>query len=140
MLWVILAFISAALLGFYDVFKKESLKSNAVVPVLFLNTLFSSLIFLPFIIMSQNGGMIDSASPFYCSEWNWQEQRYVLLKSCIVLSSWLLAYFGLKHLPLTIVGPINATRPVMVLVGAMLILLSVLTCGNGQVCCWHWLA
>ena len=121
MLWVILAFISAALLGFYDVFKKESLKSNAVVPVLFLNTLFSSLIFLPFIIMSQNGGMIDSTSPFYCSEWTWQEQRYVLLKSCIVLSSWLLAYFGLKHLPLTIVGPINATRPVMVLVGAMLI-------------------
>lgn len=121
MLWVILAFISAALLGFYDVFKKESLKSNAVVPVLFLNTLFSSLIFLPFIIMSQSEGMIDSASPFYCSEWNWLEQRYVMLKSCIVLSSWLLAYFGLKHLPLTIVGPINATRPVMVLVGAMLI-------------------
>ena len=27
----------------------------------------------------------------------------------------------MKHLPLTIVGPINATRPVMVLVGAMLI-------------------
>ena len=30
-------------------------------------------------------------------------------------------YFGMKHLPLTIVGPINATRPVMTLVGAMLI-------------------
>ena len=29
--------------------------------------------------------------------------------------------FGMKHLPLTIVGPINATRPVMVLVGAMLV-------------------
>ena len=27
----------------------------------------------------------------------------------------------MKHLPITIVGPINATRPVMVLVGAMLI-------------------
>lgn len=27
----------------------------------------------------------------------------------------------MKHLPLTIVGPINATRPVMVLVGAMLV-------------------
>ena len=29
--------------------------------------------------------------------------------------------FGMKHLPLTIVGPINATRPVMVLVGALLV-------------------
>ena len=28
---------------------------------------------------------------------------------------------GMKHLPITIVGPINATRPVMVLVGAMLV-------------------
>ena len=27
----------------------------------------------------------------------------------------------MKHLPLTIVGPINATRPVMVLVGALLV-------------------
>ena len=44
-----------------------------------------------------------------------------MLKSCIVLSSWVFGYFGIKHLPLTIVGPINATRPVMTLVGAMLI-------------------
>ena len=38
-----------------------------------------------------------------------------------MLSSWVLGYFGMKHLPLTIVGPINATRPVMVLVGAFLV-------------------
>ena len=47
--------------------------------------------------------------------------KYVLLKSVIVLSSWTFGYFGMKHLPLTIVGPINATRPVMVLVGALLV-------------------
>ena len=41
-MWLILAFTSAALLGFYDVFKKKSLKDNAVIPVLFLNTLFCS--------------------------------------------------------------------------------------------------
>ena len=51
-MWLLLAFLSAALLGFYDVFKKKSLRDNAVLPVLFLNTLFSSLIFLPFILIS----------------------------------------------------------------------------------------
>ncbi|MEG0454715.1 MAG: EamA family transporter, partial [Bacteroides sp.] len=51
-MWLFFAFLSAALLGFYDVFKKKSLKDNAVLPVLFLNTLFSSLIFLPFILLS----------------------------------------------------------------------------------------
>lgn len=51
-MWLLLAFCSAALLGFYDVFKKKSLANNAVLPVLGLNTLFSSLIFLPFILIS----------------------------------------------------------------------------------------
>ena len=119
-MWIILAFLSAALLGFYDVFKKESLKGNAVIPVLLLNTLFSSLIFLPFIILSGHS-MIDEGSMFYCAPFQWEDQKYIILKSVIVLTSWLLAYFGLKHLPLTIVGPINATRPVMVLIGAMVI-------------------
>ena len=45
----------------------------------------------------------------------------VILKAFIVLSSWICGYFGLKHLPLTIVGPINATRPVLVLLGALLL-------------------
>ena len=45
----------------------------------------------------------------------------IILKAFIVLSSWLLGYFGIKHLPLTIAGPINASRPVIVLVGALII-------------------
>lgn len=51
----------------------------------------------------------------------WEVHRYVVLKSVIVLSSWMLGYFGMKNLPITIVGPINATRPVMVLVGALVV-------------------
>ena len=115
-----LAFLSATLLGFYDVFKKMALRGNAVIPVLFLNTLFCSLIFLPFILASA-GGWIEGQSLFYVPSTTWYEQKYILLKSCIVLSSWIFGYFAMKHLPITIVGPVNATRPVMVLVGAMLV-------------------
>lgn len=120
-MWLLLAFLSATLLGFYDVFKKQSLKDNAVIPVLFLNTLFSSLIFLPFILVSAFcPGTLDDTI-FHVSSAGWEVHRYVLLKSVIVLSSWMLGYFGMKNLPITIVGPINATRPVMVLVGAMIV-------------------
>ena len=119
-MWLLLAFLSATLLGFYDSFKKESLRDNAVIPVLFLNTLFASLIFLPFIILSYNTTVLDG-SIFHVASGGWEVHKYILLKSCIVLSSWLAGYFGMKHLPLTIVGPINATRPVMVLVGALLV-------------------
>ena len=121
MMWLLLAFLSAALLGFYDVFKKQSLKDNAVIPVLFLNTLFSSLIFLPFIVLSVWRPGILEDSIFYVPVAGWEVHRYVVLKSVIVLSSWILGYFGMKNLPITIVGPINATRPVMVLVGALVV-------------------
>ena len=111
--------MSAAFLGIYDSLKKKALKDNAVIPILFLNTLFSSLIFLPFILLSGMTDMLDG-SIFHVASVGWEVHKFIVLKALIVLSSWILGYFGMKHLPLTIVGPINATRPVMVLVGALL--------------------
>ena len=129
-MWLVLAFLSAALLGFYDSFKKKALQGNAVIPVLFLNTVFSSLIFAPFIVLSYSSTVLDS-SLVHVASGGWECHKYILLKSCIVLSSWLAGYFGMKHLPLTIVGPINATRPVMVLVGALLVF-------GEQLNVWQW--
>ena len=156
-MWLILAFISATFLGFYDASKKAALKNNAVLPVLFLNTVFSTLIFSPFLIDYIGGfgwfsGTLLDTAPFHCNTEVLDNQQIttsslpindersidntlninglsatvkahlmVIFKACIVLTSWICGYFGLKHIPLTIVGPINATRPVMVLVGAMLI-------------------
>ncbi|MCF0159717.1 MAG: DMT family transporter [Bacteroidaceae bacterium] len=119
-MWLGFAFLSACLLGFYDVFKKHSLRENAVIPVLFLNTLFCSLIFLPALILSSSGWLREGDMLFAPTE-GWEVQRFILLKSLIVLSSWILGYVGIKYIPITIVGPINATRPVWALLGALLI-------------------
>lgn len=119
-MWLVLAIFSAVLLGCYDSFKKEALRDNAVIPILFLNTLFCSIIFLPFILLSYTTTSLDGTI-FHVSSGGWEVHKYIVLKSCIVLSSWIFGYFGMKHLPLTIVGPINATRPVMVLIGALLV-------------------
>ena len=165
-MWLILAFVSATFLGFYDTSKKASLRENAVLPVLFLNTVFSTLIFSPFLLDYIGGfgwfsGTFldtapfgDGAVPFAgnmqhseaqlinelacrpgdaglsCNSIVSSDLHYtdsilhahllVVLKAFIVLSSWICGYFGLKHLPLTMVGPINATRPVLVLMGAVL--------------------
>lgn len=109
-MWVLLAVISALLLGVYDIFKKISVSGNNVLTVLFLNTMFGALILSPFIFDSviNNPGTLSAHAG-------------ILLKSFIVLSAWILGYFGVKHMPLTITGPINATRPVLVLAGALLI-------------------
>lgn len=140
-MWLLLAFVSATLLGFYDASKKAALKDNAVLPVLLLNTVFSTLLFSPVILDSLTGsgwfdGTILDSAPFaghlpMPADPDWADgamsghpllkaHLLVVLKSLIVLTSWIAGYFGIKHIPITIVGPINATRPILVLVGAML--------------------
>lgn len=119
-MWIALAFISAALLGFYDASKKHSLRDNAVIPVLFLNTLFCAALLTPFIIFSATGHISPDAT-FYVAPISPADHKLIIIKSAIVLSSWLLGYFAIKHLPLTIVGSVNATRPVLTIVGALLV-------------------
>lgn len=120
-MWLLLAFASAALLGFYDVTKKQALDRNAVLPVLWFNTLFSTLFFLPMILSAETGAEWFDGTLLETHAGDAQAHLLVVAKSVIVLTSWVFGYYGLKHLPITIVGPINATRPVMVLVGAMLL-------------------
>ena len=106
-MWWILAFASAAFLGGYDAAKKYSLRDNAVIPVLCCNTLLSALLFSPFLFSAGWG--------------SWTVQGYIFAKTVLVLSSWIAGYFAMKNLPLTLVGPVNATRPVLVLLGAMIL-------------------
>ncbi len=120
-MWLSLAFLSALFLGFYEICKKFSLNDNAVIPVLFLNTFFSSLLFTPLILTSFFNPDQLQGTLFFVPEVSLVTHGYIFLKSAIVLCSWIFAYFATKHLPLTIIGPIRATQPVVVLAGALLI-------------------
>ena len=120
-MWLILAFTSAIMLGFYDVAKKQALRHNAVPNILLLNTLLSSLIFLPGIISGEFSMGWFNNTIFDIGPATPRAHLLIFIKSIIVLSSWAFGYMGIKHLPITLVGPINATRPVMVLLGAMLL-------------------
>ncbi|MFZ4456978.1 MAG: EamA family transporter [Bacteroidales bacterium] len=120
-MWLSLAFLSAALLGMYDFFKKVSLEKNAVIPVLFLNTLFGSLFFVPAVIISMVSPDTLRDTILYVPPIDWNTQLYLFIKAIIVLTSWLFTYFAMKHLPITITGPIRATQPILVLLGALLI-------------------
>lgn len=113
-MWVALALVSALCLGFYDIFKKLSVRKNDVLKVLMLNTFFGALYMSPFLIAGIWHGNFGFGNTFL-------GHMQILLKSFIVLGSWMLGYFAIKHLPLTVQGPINASRPVIVLVGALFI-------------------
>lgn len=120
-MWIILAFISAILLGSYEVFKKVSLKDNAVIPVILVSILVSCLILTPFIFLSEFFPDTIKNSIYFVPRVDLHAHLLFILKAFIVLTSWLFAYFGLKHLPISLASPIKATQPMWTVVGALLI-------------------
>ena len=120
-MWVTGALLSSFLLGIYYIFQKTALKGNAVLSVLFISTAISSLLFLPLILLSKTG-VLGIENFFYVPSGNLREHLAVMLKSCIVFSSWFCGYYAIKHLSITLVGPVKASQPVLTLLGATLIL------------------
>jgi transporter family protein len=119
-MWLVLAFGSAFFLGFYDIFKKLSLNENAVIPTLFFSTVLASFIMLGFVVFSQLG-FIASSSLLFVPEIDLADHLRILLKTIIVLASWIFTFFAMKNLPLTILAPIRATGPLWTVLGAFLI-------------------
>ncbi len=120
-MWVVLAFISALCLGFYDISKKIALRDNAVVDVLTLSVIISSLLLSVPLLLSYACPAMMQQTLFYVPTMSLKGHLLTVLKSAIVLSSWIFAYISLKHLPISVVSPMQATRPMWTLIGALLI-------------------
>ncbi len=120
-MWTLLAFISALCLGFYDVSKKIALHDLPVISVLTFSILFSSAILAVPLALSTYFPETMAGTLLYVPKLDWQAHLYTLLKSVIVLSSWIFAYISLKHLPISVVSPMQATRPMWTLIGALLL-------------------
>lgn len=120
-MWLFLALLSAILLGIYDVFKKVSVRENAVFPVLLLSCATAAVVFIPVWLFSRLEPEVMNRIGLYMPSFTLNEHMLVIIKAVIVVSSWVFSFFALKHLPLTIVSPIRATAPVWTLTGAILI-------------------
>ena len=131
-MWTILAFISALCLGFYDISKKIALRDNRVVDVLTISVCVSALVLSVPLFLSRLFPDAMSSSYAYVPTMDLKAHLFTLFKSVIVLSSWVFAYISLKHLPISMVSPMQATRPMWTLVGALLIFQEHL---NG----WQWI-
>lgn len=120
-MWVLLAILSALCLGFYDVSKKRALQQGDVLTVLAGSVCISALVLcLPLLLSRLSPEMMENTM-FYVPKVSAHGHLLIFAKSCIVLSSWVFAYISVKYLPLSVVSPMQATRPMWTLVGAMLI-------------------
>ena len=129
-MWVVLSLISAFLLGFYDIFKKQTVVGNAIIPVLFYSTLISGLMLLPFILLSHYTPYIfvsDFMQKLYIEPLTARQHLLVLGKTALILCSWMFSYSAMKHLPITVVGPVNQLRPAITVILMFLVFRESLT-------------
>ena len=128
--WISLALLSAIFLGLYDIAKKASLTDNAVPVVLLVNVVTAAAIWaVPLLLVwcpaiSRSLGISDQ----WLSEWqilielSQREHLLLFLKSLLVGSSWIAAFYALKHLPISIATPIRSTSPIWTIFLAVMLM------------------
>ena len=129
-MWVVLSLVSAVLLGFYDIFKKQTVVNNAIIPVLFYSTLISGLLFLPLVLLSRiNPGVFEGGfmQKLYIEPLTARQHLLIMGKTALILASWMFSYSAMKHLPITVVGPVNQLRPAITVILMFLVFRESLT-------------
>lgn len=116
MKWILMALVSAVLLGLYDVSKKIALSKNSVLNVLLVATALSALFLSPLLFIYPGDGI---------------DHLRLMFKAVLVSASWISGMIALKKLPLTIVSTLKASRPFLV------VLFSILLFGE-QLNLWQW--
>lgn len=121
MSWILLSVCSAIVLGVYDLLKKLAVRENAVPPVLFFGVLTGAACWLG----------LRAVTPHLPQEWQvglsidpLSAAQHLLLfgKGLLVSGSWIFGYFALKHLPITIAGPVRSTAPIWTILFAVLLM------------------
>ena len=112
--YLVLILLSAFILGIYDIFKKSSVKNNAVLPVLFFSNLTGMIFFL--LLAAAQGKFIEYATGF---SGIWQFLM-IFLKTLIVATTWALAFYAMRELPISIASPIRATAPFWTFIGSLI--------------------
>ena len=111
--WVVPTILSAVILGFYDITRKHAVNGNSVMPVLFISTL--------------SGCAAVAATSFFTSRFyevfslNAHQLGLIWLKSLIVASSWVCAYYAMRSLPISIASPVRASAPLWTFLGSLLL-------------------
>jgi drug/metabolite transporter (DMT)-like permease len=121
MTWLLLVLLSAVFLGLYDVAKKASVNDNAVLVVLFVCSASGLALLAPL-------GLTSLIAPDWSQAWHLRVHNLspsghglLLIKTLIVTLSWVLTFFALKHLPLSLAASIRASAPLFTLFSAVVL-------------------
>ena len=119
--WIAATLISAFMLGCYDLSTKHAVRDNAVLPVLFFANVCSASVWALLVAWHR---LAPGQPPpvLHVASLSLFQHGQLLLKSTIVAASWILSYFAVKNLPVSLAAPVRATGPMWTLFGAVLVL------------------
>lgn len=120
-MWLTLALASALLLGGYEVARKSAVDDNAVFPVLLTANVGGLALLLVSAATLHHFPELASGVRFSVEPVRPFEHLLIFLKSILVTSSWVCTFFAVKHLPISVAGPLRALSPLLTLLGALLI-------------------
>jgi drug/metabolite transporter (DMT)-like permease len=81
--------------------------------------MISGALFLPFVLLSSfKPELFDRAflSKLYIEPLTIRQHLLILGKTALILASWMFSYSAMKHLPITVVGPVNQLRPAITVI------------------------
>jgi bacterial/archaeal transporter family protein len=118
--WLVLALASSLFLGGYEVSRKASLVNNSPLLVLLSASVggWCSLA-LALLVLGDVASLSDLG--FQVHTLSASQHWKVFLKAALVSLSWVLAYSSVKHLPLTLAGPLRSLSPALTVLGAFLL-------------------
>lgn len=120
MTWIYASLVAAVFLGIYDLCNKHAVAGNAVFPVIFFSTVTTALVWT--VLMSWEAVAPGSLPrSFQVDSLTLLQHGEIFIKSVIAASSWVFTYFAVKHLPISIAGPIRSTGPLWTFAAALLI-------------------
>jgi len=120
-MWIYLGLLAALFLSFNALCRKMSVSGNAVFPVLLLSNATSLCLLVPTFIGSlffkETIKSLGMYIPTICLE----DHFYIGIKAVLMTCSWVLSFYALKYLPITIVTPIRGAGPFFTFIGAVFI-------------------
>jgi len=116
--WIQASLVAALFLGLYDLCNKHAVANNAVLPVIFLGTLCAASVWIALMALDRllPGSLTEALQ---VDPLTWSQHGQILIKSSIVACSWVFTYFAVKHLPVSVAGPVRSTGPLWTFVGAL---------------------
>ncbi|KQP49067.1 EamA family transporter [Pseudorhodoferax sp. Leaf274] len=122
MTWVALGLLAGLLLGTYDFLTKLALHDRSVLAVIVLSSAVGALLWMPLLAVPNSAASVLRPLGLFPASLRWTEHCVLLLKSAMMVANWVLSYYAIKALPLSISAGVRASGPLWTAIGAIVFL------------------